>query len=170
MRFTPIPLRPKDRLTCAAVVDAVDQYPHSLWEPEGSILRPLGVLHEYVLASMKDPILGWSASSPKAHEMAYVGLLLWGEILFLMPVAVYGAWALWPTRAKKGTTGPQELLFLIWAFEMAFSTVICMNNIFWWDPVEYPDDVKRSFVFVYGPWVVVRKSTLQESGTDERCG
>jgi hypothetical protein len=107
--------------------------------------------------TLNDPILGWKWDSPQAHEMAYVGMLLWAEILFLMPVAVYGAWALWPTSAKKGTTGPQELLFLVWCCEMFFSTAICINNVFWWDPVAYPADVKRTFVLTYGAWVVVRK-------------
>lgn len=81
------------------------------------------------------------------------------EVFFLLPTAVYAAYSLLPIGAagrKRGTTGPQELLFLIYAFHSALTTLVCVYDVFWWDGAVYSREVKTEFVFkLYGPWLVV---------------
>lgn len=55
-------------------------------------------------------------------------------------------------------TGREELLYLIYAFVTAFTTLVCLNDVFYWDNALYDAKAKNVFLFqLYGPWVVIRK-------------
>lgn len=79
------------------------------------------------------------------------------EIAFQLPVSLYSVYRL--GRGSKGTTGAHELLLLIYAFETAFSTMLCLNHVVYLDPADFTPEQRDVFWYqLMGPWVAVRKS------------
>ncbi|KAJ9138112.1 hypothetical protein NKR23_g8632 [Pleurostoma richardsiae] len=128
------------------LADAVPSYPAWLYKPEGSPLHFLQLLQDAYLSMYNDPFVQEDLAPRWIRPLFAI------ELLFQLPVAAYASYQL---RGKAGTTGPLELLLLCYAFEVALSTLLCVNDVFYWDPVEYPPEVKNDFIFkLYGPWLV----------------
>lgn len=101
------------------------------------------------MATYNDPLVQPETEPNWMHLVSVV------EIGFQLPVALYAAWRL---SGKRGTSGPFELLLLVYAFETAFSTLLCVNDVFYWDPAVYSWEQKKVFLFqLYGAWLVIRK-------------
>lgn len=99
----------------------------------------------------------WSPSTsvPGSHD-SWIGLFLYLEFGFTLPVVLYGFFLL--TVKRKGTTGRDELLFLVYALETALTTLVCIYDVGYWDPAVYSEEAKRTMVLqFFGPWFLVRK-------------
>lgn len=124
-------------------------YPAWLYKETGSPLHFLQKISDYYIETYNDPLV------QSATEPNWIQLFFLVELAFSLPTAIYAAFYLSGTR---GTTGPLELLWLVYAFETAFSTLICINEIFYFDPAVYSQDAKNVFMYhLYGPWFVIRE-------------
>lgn len=131
------------------VVDAVQFYPESLYRHPGSPLHLLQQLKDFYVVTYNDPLV------QRATEPNWMRLMFAVELCFQLPVVCYAAWRL---GGRQGTTGRLELLLLAYAFETAFSTLLCINDVFYWDAAVYSPAQKNVFLFqLYGPWFVIRK-------------
>ncbi|KAK3398887.1 transmembrane protein 6/97 [Sordaria brevicollis] len=136
------------------LIDALPHYPSHLYLQPSSPLHPFHLLRQQYLLETNDPISQWSFSSsiPGSHD-SWIGLFMYFEFFFSLPVVLYGFYRL---ALARGTTGPQELLYLLYALETAFTTLICIHDVFYWDPAVYSPEIKRKMVVQYlGPWVLV---------------
>lgn len=81
------------------------------------------------------------------------------EILFLLPTCLYAVYQHGVKADRKtGFTGPEELLYLMYAFVTGFTTLVCLNDVAYWDPAVYSAQDKKMFVFgLYGPYFAIRK-------------
>lgn len=131
------------------VIDAVQFYPPQLYKAPGSPLYFLQQIKDFYVATYNDPLVQPETEPNWMHLVSVV------EISFQLPVALYAALRL---SGKRGTSGPFELLLLVYAFETAFSTLLCVNDVFYWDPAVYSWEQKNVFLFqLYGAWLVIRE-------------
>ncbi|KAJ0115475.1 integral membrane protein [Diaporthe amygdali] len=129
------------------LIDAVQFYPPQLYKTPESPLYFLQQIKDFYVATYNDPLVQPETEPNWMHMVSVV------EIGFQLPVALYAAWKL---SGKKGTSGPFELLLLVYAFETAFSTLLCINDVFYWDPAVYSREQKNVFLFqLYGAWLVI---------------
>lgn len=145
-----MPLHPL--LTRRPVIDAVQFYPPELYKAPGSPLYFLQQMKDFYISTYNDPLVQSETAPNWMHLVSVV------EIGFQLPVALYATWRL---SGSRGTSGPFELLLLVYAFETAFSTLLCINDVFYWDPAVYSREQKNVFLFqLYGAWLVIRESHL----------
>lgn len=124
-------------------------YPDWLCTTPESPLYFLQQLKDFYVATYNDPLV-----QPES-EPNWIRVMFKIELWFQLPAVIYAAWRL---SGKKSTTGRLELLLLVYAFETAFSTLLCINDVFYWDPVVYPQEQKNVFLYqLYGPWFAIRK-------------
>ena len=130
-------------------MDGVSHYPKWLYEPQDAPLHFLQIIRDWYLGMFNDPYI----QEDKSPNWIAPFVVL--EFIFLFPTAIY---AIFRLSQKQGTTGPLELLLLVYGFEMAMSTYLCINDIALWDPVDYPTAVKNVFKYqIYGPYVILRE-------------
>jgi len=80
------------------------------------------------------------------------------EFLFTLPIVLYTVYRLGIQR--KGTSGADELLLLVYGLETALTTSVCLYDVSYWDDALYPSRLKNVFRFqFYGPWMLIRKLT-----------
>lgn len=139
-----------------AVIDLLDFiWPAWVYEPPAAPLHVFYTLKEWYIKEYNDPIVQWSATTATGHD-SWMGLFLYLELAFLLPTVLYGIYRLGVQR--RGTSGADELLFFVYALEMAFTTLVCIFDSFYWDSTVYSADLKRTFwVQFYGPWFVICK-------------
>ncbi len=138
-------------------VDLVSLYPSRLVVPADAPLHSLWTFHEWYLRTYGDPIVGWT---PADGGRSWVPLFMWAEAGFLLPTALYAAYRLapLPSRAAAGTTGPFELLLLVYSFHTALTTATCIHDVFYWDPTVFSQQQKDMFTYqMFGPWFTVGK-------------
>ncbi|KAL2158702.1 hypothetical protein VTH06DRAFT_4184 [Thermothelomyces fergusii] len=129
-------------------------WPAWLYKPAGSPLHAAYALREWYVAQYNDPIVQWTAEAAGAHD-SWMGLFLHLEAVFLLPTVVYGLYRLGASR-RGGTSGADELLLLVYALEVAFTTLVCIHHLSFLDEAAYPPAVKREMQLqLYGPWFVV---------------
>lgn len=133
------------------VVDLPPLYPSHLWEPEGSPLRILLGLRGLYAKWTNDPYF----VTPHAELPPWFRLFTLIEGGFQLPMA------LWMFRVfkdgRRGTTPRFELACLVFAVEVALTSLVCVWDVAYWDPSVYSVRDKNVFVFaIYGPWVVIR--------------
>ena len=129
-------------------VDLVVFYPEWFYVPPNAPFHFLFQIRDWYKATYNDPFF---SHPPPWFE--FFGLV---EALGLFPFAVWSLWRF--SKMDRGTTGPQELATLIFAFWYAMTTATCINDLFYWDPAIYSWDHKKSFIFeIYGPWLVWRE-------------
>ncbi len=121
--------------------------------PKDAPLHFLWTLHEWYLREYNDPIVGWT---PESAGMGWVPFFMHIETFFSLPVVLYALYRIGGSRA--GTTGPLELLLLIYSFHTSFTTAICINDVLYWDPAVYSPAQKKDFFQMFTPWCVIRKS------------
>jgi hypothetical protein len=139
-------------------VDAVSLYPSWLYQPPGSPLHFLQQLRTWYIATYNDPILQWSpeaaASTLNHGHGSWIHFVLLVEVMVSLPTAFYSVYQL--GFANSGTSGPQELWLLVYAFETAFTTFICIHDVSYWDDSVYSPELKNTFLFnFFTPWFVM---------------
>ena len=59
---------------------------------------------------------------------------------------------------RRGTSGAHELALLLYGFEVALTTLVCIHDVAYWDPAVYSSEMKTSqIVKYYLPWFIVRR-------------
>lgn len=130
-------------------------WPAWAYEPAGAPLHAAYELKQWYIQKYHDPIVQWSPETASGHD-SWMGLFLYLEFAFLLPTVLYGVYRL--AVQRRGTSGGDELLFLVYALEVAFTTLVCLYDTVYWDNAVYSAELKRELqVQLYGPWLVVRK-------------
>ncbi|KAL2132980.1 hypothetical protein VTI74DRAFT_3050 [Chaetomium olivicolor] len=128
-------------------------YPAWVYEPKGAPLHAVFAVKQWYIQTYNDPIVQWSAETASGHD-SWMGLFLHLEFLFLLPTVLYGVYRL--VVQRRGTSGGDELLFLVYALEVAFTTLVCIYDTYYLDSVVYPEELKQTLrIQFYGPWLVV---------------
>ncbi|OIW28647.1 hypothetical protein CONLIGDRAFT_632907 [Coniochaeta ligniaria NRRL 30616] len=141
-------------LAVILLVDAVPLYPAHLHEPPSSPLHFLDRLRSFYITTYNDPIMQWTPDS--GHDN-WIPFFFNFEIIFLLPTCLYAVYqhAVKADR-KTGFTGSEELLYLVYAFVTGFTTLVCLNDVAYWDPAVYSAQDKMMFVFgLYGPYFAI---------------
>jgi hypothetical protein len=125
-----------------------------MYEPAGAPLHFFHTVKTGFIETYNDPIVQWTPESASGHD-SWMGLFLWLELLYLLPMALYGVYRLGVQR--RGTSGADELLFLVYFAELAFTTLVCLFDSFYWDNSVYTSELKWSIRQLYAPWIIVRK-------------
>ncbi|EPE06556.1 hypothetical protein F503_02684 [Ophiostoma piceae UAMH 11346] len=136
-------------------VDAVDKYPAWLCGNEGSPLHFLHTFRKWYVTTYKDPLVDWTPATAVAVGAggSWIELFMWIEVLFALPVVL---WSLAHFARGKKTTGALELLLAVYAFEVAFTTAVCINDISYWSPEVYSEAQKNVFRYqLMGPWFAI---------------
>ena len=130
-------------------------WPKWVYEPVGALLHPIILVKEWYIQTYNDPIVQWSVETAAGHD-SWMGLFLRVEFVFLLPTVLYGVYRLGVQR--RGTSGGDELLFMVYALEVAFTTLVCIYDTFYWDSAVYSDELKSTMrIQFYGPWFLIRK-------------
>ncbi|KAL2266847.1 hypothetical protein VTJ83DRAFT_4124 [Remersonia thermophila] len=128
-------------------------WPAWVYQPVGSPLHFFWGVKEWYIQKYNDPILQWTPETSSGHDN-WIRLFLYLELAFLLPTTLYGVFRLGVQR--RGTSGADELLFFVYAFEMAFTTLVCIHHTFYLDDAMYPADVKKEMQLqLYGPFLVI---------------
>ncbi|KAK4158225.1 hypothetical protein C8A00DRAFT_39420 [Chaetomidium leptoderma] len=128
-------------------------WPAWAYEPAGAPLHFFHALKQWYIATYNDPVVQWSPETASGHD-SWMGLFLYFELFFLLPTVLYGIYRL--VLQRRGTSGADELLFLVYALEVAFTTFVCIYNTSYLDDALYPAELKRELqVQLYGPWFVI---------------
>ncbi|ESA43107.1 hypothetical protein GE21DRAFT_6774 [Neurospora crassa] len=136
-------------------IDALHFYPSSWYSSPSAPLHIFHLARQDYIAQYNDPIIQWSPSTsvPGSHD-SWIGLFLYLEFGFTLPAVLYGFFLL--AVKRKGTTGRDELLFLVYALETALTTLVCIYDVGYWDPAVYSEEAKRTMVLqFFGPWFLV---------------
>ncbi|KAK4130485.1 hypothetical protein BT67DRAFT_390840 [Trichocladium antarcticum] len=128
-------------------------WPKWVYEPAGAPLHFIFALKEWYIQTYNDPIVQWTVETAAGHD-SWMGLFLRVEFVFLLPTVLYAVYRLGVQR--RGTSGADELLFMVYALEVAFTTLVCIYDSFYWDDAVYSAELKRTFlVQFYGPWCLI---------------
>ncbi|KAI6263398.1 hypothetical protein MCOR27_010295 [Pyricularia oryzae] len=72
---------------------------------------------------------------------------------FQLPTSLYAVLRL---RKGRGTSGGDELLLLVYAFNVFFSTLLCAHDVYHWDEKLYTMAEKHFIVGgIYGSWMLI---------------
>ncbi|TLS30974.1 hypothetical protein PpBr36_03289 [Pyricularia pennisetigena] len=134
-----------------ALVDAVPFYPKWLYASPESPLYFLQRIHDFYVDTYRDlVVIEWHNAVP---VRPWVRLFAYFAISFQFPTAVYAALRL---RKGRGTSGGDELLFLVYALEAFLSTLVCIHDVYHWDEKLYTMAEKHFLVGVfYSPWLLI---------------
>jgi hypothetical protein len=137
-------------------MDLLDyMWPAWLYEPVGSPLHAAFEMKAWYIGKYNDPIVQWTAETASGHD-SWMGLFMHLEFFFLLPTVLYGIYRL--AVQRRGTSGCDELLFLVFALEVAFTTLICIYDTSFLDEAVYPAAIKNELQFqLYAPWCIIRK-------------
>ncbi|KAJ4390108.1 hypothetical protein N0V93_007581 [Gnomoniopsis smithogilvyi] len=121
-------------------------YPAWLYQPKGSPLHFLQKIRDYDINTYNDPLFQEHLAPNFMHFLFII------EIGFQLPTVLFSLY-----RFRKGTTtGPFELLLLVYAFETAFSTALCMNSVFFIDELVFTPEQRTVFLWqLMGPWATI---------------
>ena len=95
---------------------------------------------------------------------SWMALFLWIEIGATLPIVFYSVYRFAKLATKSAgqalsTTGPLELLLLIYAFETALTTAVCIHDVGYWSPAVYSEANKNVFRYqLFGPYFAMRES------------
>lgn len=106
------------------------------------------MIRDYDINTYNDPLFQEHLAPNFMHFLFVI------EIGFQLPTVLFSLY-----QFRKGTTtGPFELLLLVYAFETAFSTVLCMNSVFFIDELVFTPEQRSVFLWqLMGPWVAIRE-------------
>ncbi|KAK3905985.1 hypothetical protein C8A05DRAFT_30141 [Staphylotrichum tortipilum] len=128
-------------------------WPAWAYEPVGAPLHAAYSVKQWYIQKYSDPIVQWSPETATGHD-SWMGLFLYLEAFFLLPTVLYGVYRL--VVQRRGTSATDELLFLVYALEVAFTTLICIYDTFYWDNAVYSAELKREMQLqLYGPWFLI---------------
>ncbi|KAK0701584.1 transmembrane protein 6/97 [Lasiosphaeria miniovina] len=136
------------------LIDGLDYFfPSSMYEPAGAPLHFAYNIKQDYVATYNDPIGQWSPETASGHD-SWMGLFLYLEFAFILPAVLYAVFQLGVMR--RGTSGATELLLLLYGFETALTTLVCIHDVAYWDPAAYSPEVKRTLTFqLFGPWFAI---------------
>ncbi|KAK0627907.1 transmembrane protein 6/97 [Immersiella caudata] len=141
------------QLPIILLIDGLDFYPKSLYQPTGSPLHFFHGLKQQYIAETNDPIVQWTPETASGHD-SWMGLFVYFEMVLALPVMLFTVYRLGIQR--KGTSGAHELALLVYGFEAAFTTAVAMHDVFYWDNDVYTAEQKNKILFqMYAPWVVI---------------
>ena len=130
-------------------------WPAWAYEPAGAPLHAVFAVKQEYIQKYNDPVVQWTPATASGHD-SWMGLFLYIEFAFLLPTALYGVYRLGVQR--RGTSGRDELLFLVYGLEVSFTTLVCIYDTLYWDSAACSAELKRELqVQLYGPWLVIRK-------------
>ena len=110
------------------------------------------------IAELNDPIAQWSPATAAGHD-SWMGFFVYFEMAVALPIVLFTVYRLGFKR--QGTSGAHELALMVYAFEAAFTTAVCMHDVFYWDNSVYTAAMKNKLLYqMYLPWLVVRESCL----------
>ncbi len=130
-------------------------WPTWAYEPVGAPLHAAFAVKQDYIQKYNDPVVQWTPETASGHD-SWMGLFLYLEFAFLLPTALYGIYRLGVQR--RGTSGRDELLFLVYGLELSFTTLVCIYDTLYWDSAACSAELRRELqVQLYGPWLVIRK-------------
>ncbi|KAH6685907.1 transmembrane protein 6/97 [Plectosphaerella plurivora] len=137
-------------LASILLVDLVPLYPESYWANPKSIFRFLLWIREYYIATFNDPFF----------KVAHDTLPPWYKLFTYLEIAIQIPMSFWIRAqcgdSKEGTTPGFELASVAYGVQVALTTLVCVWDVAYWDPVEYSVQDKSMFVFgLYGPFVLI---------------
>lgn len=136
----------------AAFIDLLEYWPQGLYIPPSSPLHIFHNLKTAYIAEFNDPIAQWSPKTASGHD-SWMGFFAYWEMLFLLPVLLFTIYRLGIKRV--GTSGQHELLLMLYSFETAFTTGVCIFDVFFWDRSVYTQEIRDKLVWqMYLPWVI----------------
>lgn len=92
-----------------------------------------------------------------------MGVFVYFELALALPVMLFTVYRLGIKR--QGTSGAHELALMVYGFEAAFTTVIAMHDVFYWDNTVYTAAQKNKLLTqMYLPWLIVREFSPIPSG------
>ncbi|KAK4209607.1 transmembrane protein 6/97 [Rhypophila decipiens] len=143
------------QLPIIILIDGYDHlFPKSFSQPGGP-LHPLAVARQDYIATFNDPIVQWSPDTPRGHD-SWMGLFLYIEFAATLPTVLYAVYRLGLSKRNKGTSGADELVFLVYGFETALTTLVCFHDVFYWDDKVYSPELKNTFKYsFFAPWIVM---------------
>lgn len=149
-----------ESLTSTAI-DGLDfLYPKWFYEPTGSPFHIFYMVKQFYIADTNDPIVQWSKETASGHD-SWMGMFLYLEMAIELPIVLFTVYRLGIQR--KGTSGAHELALLVYSFQTAFTTAVCIHDVFYWDPSVYTAEVKNKVIGMsYLPWVIVRTYFLSD--------
>lgn len=104
----------------------------------------------------------WSKETASGHD-SWMGMFLYLEMAIELPIVLFTVYRLGVQR--KGTSGAHELALLVYSFQTAFTTAVCIHDVLYWDTSVYTAEVKNKVIGMsYLPWVIVRKYALLQRG------
>ena len=140
------------------MIDALDFYPSWLYQPADSPLHAIHLFRNDYLDTYNDKVLTWRPETSGGHD-SWIQLFLYLEFAFLLPTVIYGVLRLGAQR--KGTSGRDELLFLVYAFHTVLTTSVVIYDICFRPDAFGNAATKRQFLFqVIGPWIAIREFAL----------
>jgi len=135
------------------LIDALDFYPSWLYQPADSPLHAIHLFRNDYLDTYNDKVLTWRPETSGGHD-SWIQLFLYLEFAFLLPTVIYGVLRLGAQR--KGTSGRDELLFLVYAFHTVLTTSVVIYDICFRPDAFGNAATKRQFLFqVIGPWIAI---------------
>jgi hypothetical protein len=149
-------------------VDAVDHYPAWLCADADAPLHFLHTFRQWYVTTYHDPLMDWTPAKGAAVGAggSWMALFLWIEIGATLPMVLYSVYRFaklatsWSTKSKTvSTTGPWELLLLVYAFETALTPAVCIHDVGYWSPAVYSEADKNVFRYqLFGPYFAMRES------------
>lgn len=141
-------------------VDAVDSYPSWLAADPGAPLHFLYTFRRWYSATYRDPLMDWTPALGVELSAggSWMSLFMFIELAWTLPVVLYAVYRFASKSASTRTTGPLELLLLVYGLEVALTAAVCINDVSYWNPAVYSTADKNVFRFqLFGPWFVMRK-------------
>ncbi|KAI6353755.1 hypothetical protein MCOR25_008899 [Pyricularia grisea] len=139
------------QIVVIGLIDAVPFYPKWLYASPESPLYFLQRIHDFYVGTYRDLIVTeWHKAVP---VRPWVRLNAYIEVGFQLPTAVYAALRL---RKGRGTSGGDELLFLVYACQTFYSTLLCAHDVYHWDEKLYTMAEKHFLVGgFYSSWMLI---------------
>ncbi|KAH8847801.1 hypothetical protein MCOR02_009987 [Pyricularia oryzae] len=133
------------------LIDGLPFYPKWLYATPDSPLYFLQRIHELYVTTYRDLIVTeWHSPVP---VRPWVRLCTYIEMAFQLPTSLYAVLRL---RKGRGTSGGDELLLLVYAFNVFFSTLLCAHDVYHWDEKLYTMAEKHFIVGgIYGSWMLI---------------
>ncbi|CAK7566820.1 MAG: hypothetical protein SEPTF4163_004774 [Sporothrix epigloea] len=139
-------------------VDAVDSYPSWLAADPGAPLHFLYTFRRWYSATYRDPLMDWTPALGVELSAggSWMSLFMFIELAWTLPVVLYAVYRFASKSASTRTTGPLELLLLVYGLEVALTAAVCINDVSYWNPAVYSTADKNVFRFqLFGPWFVM---------------
>lgn len=132
--------------------------------PPSSPLHFLHDLRAYYLTTYADQFF----VAPPAVVPPFFKFFTFLELVFHLPVSVWAVRFLSGATGRKGkggTTGPAELVLLVYGLETVLSTAACMYEAYCWDVALVTREQRVMLLgALYGSYLAIGESSSENSG------